>query len=105
MEETRIARELNSSQRAYLRSLANTIPDGPYIGKEGLTENVIKQADDDIEARELIKCVVLKNCTEDVRELEHRLSKALGASEVQVIGRKFVLYRESKKKPKIRIAD
>lgn len=101
MEEKRIAVELTSSQRAYLRSLANPLADVLFIGKEGLTEAVIQQAEDVIEAHELIKCSVLKNCEEDVRSLEHKLSEALGASEVQVIGRKFVLYRPSLKKPKI----
>ncbi|MBE5759804.1 MAG: YhbY family RNA-binding protein [Clostridiales bacterium] len=101
MEEKRVARELTSQQRAYLRSLANTLPDILFIGKEGLTESVIAEADTVIEAHELIKCSVLKNCDENVRDLEHRLAEAIGASEVQVIGRKFVLYRASLKKPKI----
>ena len=105
MEENRVAKELTSSQRAYLRSLANNIIDGPYIGKEGLTDSVIAQADSDLEAHELIKCVVLKNCSDDIRELEHKLAKALYASEVQVIGRKFVLYREARRKPKIKLGD
>ena len=72
--------ELTSKQRAQLRGLANTMDTILHIGKDGIGENLVKQADDALEAREL--------------------AKATRSEVVQVIGTKFVLYRESHSKPK-----
>ena len=90
--------ELTSKQRSQLRSLANSIDTILHVGKDGIGENLIKQADDALEARELIKGRVLDNNLEyDAR----RAAPAATRSEVvQVIGTKFVLYRESHSKPK-----
>lgn len=87
---------LTGKQRSYLRSLANTIPSIFQVGKGGVTENVIKQFDDALEARELVKATVLKNSPEDAREICEEIASLTGAEIVQVIGNKFVLYRESK---------
>ena len=71
------------------------------IGKDGIGENLIKQADDALEARELIKGRVLDNNLEyDARAAAEELAKATRSEVVQVIGTKFVLYRESHSKPK-----
>ena len=92
--------ELTSKQRAQLRGLANTLEPIVHIGKDGIGENLVKQADDALEARELIKCRVLENSLYTAREACDELSGLVRAEQVQVIGSKFVLYRESHSKPK-----
>ena len=93
--------ELTSKQRAQLRGLANSIDTILQIGKDGIGENLVKQADDAPEARELIKGRVLDNNIEfDARLAAQTLAKATRSEVVQVIGTKFVLYRESHSKPK-----
>ncbi|MBQ9941633.1 MAG: ribosome assembly RNA-binding protein YhbY [Christensenellaceae bacterium] len=92
---------MTSQQRAKLRSMANTMEPIVHIGKEGLGENLLTQVDEALEARELIKGTVQKNCDEPVREVAHALAEAVGAECVQVIGRRFVLYRPSEKDPRI----
>lgn len=94
---------LTSKQRATLRSLAQDLEPVLYIGKEGITPNIVKQADDALEARELIKGSVQQNCPVSAREACDELAKETGAEGVSVVGRKFVLYRESKTKKKIEI--
>ena len=71
-----------------------------HIGKDGLGENLVKQADDALEARELIKCRVLETSEHSPRQAADLLSKATRSEVVQVIGTKFVLYRQSHKKEK-----
>ena len=92
--------ELTSKQRAQLRGLANDLQPIVHIGKDGIGENLIKQADDALEARELIKCRVLENSQLTAREACEALSKATRSEQVQVIGTKFILYRQSHKKDK-----
>ena len=93
--------ELTSKQRAQLRGLANTMDTILHIGKDGIGENLVKQADDALEARELIKGKVLENNIEyDARLAAQELARATRSEVVQVIGTKFVLYRESHSKPK-----
>jgi RNA-binding protein len=87
---------LSSRQRSYLRSLSNTLPPIFQVGKGGISENMIKQFADALEARELIKATVLNNSLTDAREICQELSIATQAQIVQVIGSKFVLYKESK---------
>ena len=93
--------ELTSKQRAQLRGLANSIDTIVHVGKDSIGENLVKQADDALEARELIKGRVLDNNIEyDARLAAEELAKATRSEVVQVIGTKFVLYRESHSKPK-----
>jgi len=93
--------ELTSKQRAQLRGLANTIDTIVQVGKDGIGENLIKQVDDALEARELIKGRVLDNNIEyDARLAAEELAKATRSEVVQVIGSKFVLYRETHSKSK-----
>ena len=92
--------ELTSKQRAQLRGLANSIDTILQVGKDGIRANLIKQADDALEARELIKCRVLENAMLSPREAADALSRATRSEVVQVIGTKFVLYRESHSKPR-----
>ena len=92
--------DLTSKQRAQLRGLANGIDTILHVGKDGLGDNLIKQADDALEARELIKGRVLENSMLTAREAAEDLAKATRSEVVQVIGTKFVLYRQSHNKDK-----
>ncbi|MBQ6626848.1 MAG: ribosome assembly RNA-binding protein YhbY [Ruminococcus sp.] len=92
---------LTSKQRAYLRSLANSIDTIIMVGKGGLSEQIIKSADDAITARELIKGKVLESCELSVREVADSIANEINADVVQVIGTKFVLYRRNEKEPVI----
>lgn len=92
--------DLTSKQRAQLRGLANSIDTIVHIGKDGLGDNLVKQAGDALEARELIKCRVLENSEFSAREGADALAKATRSEVVQVIGTKFVLYRQSHNKEK-----
>jgi RNA-binding protein len=89
--------QLNSSQRAYLRGLANRIDAIFQIGKEGLSENFFKQMDEALEKRELIKISLLETCEHSVKEAAQMICDATGAQSVQMIGRKIVFYREAEK--------
>lgn len=92
--------DLTSKQRAQLRGLANGIDTIVHIGKEGIGDNLTRQADSALEARELIKCRVLENCLLSSREAAEALARATRSEVVQVIGTKFVLYRPSHQKDK-----
>ena len=92
--------ELTSKQRAQLRSMANSMEAVVHIGKGDLGENLIRQTDEALEARELIKCRVLENAMLSPREAADALSRATRSEVVQVIGTKFVLYRQSHNKDK-----
>ena len=92
--------ELTRKQRAQLRGLANDIDTIVHIGKDGVGENLIKQADDALEARELVKGKVLVNSPLSTREGAEELARATRSEVVQVIGTKFVLYRETHSKPR-----
>ena len=92
---------LTSKQRAALRSMANTMDTILYIGKEGLTENTVKEAYDALGARELIKCAVQPNCELSPKEALNELCDLVHAEPVQCIGRRFVMYRESRDNKRI----
>ena len=104
--------ELTSKQRAQLRGLANSIDTILHVGKDGIGDNLVKQADDALEARELIKGKVLETAPGFVGEIAAQLAQATGSEAaealasatrsqvVQVIGTKFVLYRPTHKKDK-----
>ena len=92
---------ISSKDRASLRKLANSIDAILHIGKGGVGENVISQANEALTARELIKGKVLENSLADVRQVAEEIASATGAEVVQVIGTKFVLYRENPKDRKI----
>ena len=92
--------ELTSKQRAQLRAMANGLDTILHVGKEGVTENVVKQTDQALEARELIKGRVLENSMLTAKEAGAELAQQTRSDVVQVIGTKFVLYRESHQKDK-----
>ena len=86
--------ELTSKQRAQLRGLANSLDTILHVGKDGINDNLVKQANDALEAREIIKCKVLENSLLTAREACRELAGRTRSEEVQVIGAKFVLYRQ-----------
>ncbi len=94
---------LTSKERAYLRSLAVNEPTIMQVGKDGITENLVKTVSDALEARELIKLSVLENSEESPRSAAEELAEATGADVVCTIGRKMVLYRESETHKKIEL--
>ena len=94
---------ITGKQRASLRKLANTMPAILQIGKGGINENFLKQVDDALEARELIKISILETAMLDTKATCNYVAEQLGAEPVQAIGSKFVLYRESKENKTIEI--
>lgn len=94
---------ITGKQRAKLRGMANQISALYQIGKDGITENILKQFEDALEARELIKVHILESALLDTREAADDIAKRLNAEAVQAIGSKFVLYRKSKNNPKIEL--
>ena len=95
--------KLTSKQRAYLKGLAQTIDPIFQIGKAGITPELTRTIDEALEARELIKLNILSNCMVEPQEASDTLSGRTKSIPVQVIGRKVVLYRYSKTKPKIQL--
>lgn len=94
-------KEITSKQRAYLKSVAQTVDPIFQIGKNGLTPEVTEAVLLALDAREMVKISVLNNCYEDPREICQILSERTGSIPVQVIGKKIVLYKPAKKNPKI----
>lgn len=94
---------ITSKQRSYLRSLANNLEPIFQIGKGGLEESFLKQIDEALEARELIKVNVLNNSGYEAREASDFICERLNCEGIQAIGNKIVLYRKSQKKPKIEL--
>lgn len=86
---------LTGKQKRFLRSKAHHLNPIFQVGKGGVNENMIKQIDDVLEARELIKVSVLQNCEEDKDTVAEKLSTGSNAELVQVIGNTIVLYKES----------
>ena len=86
---------ITSKQRSYLRSLAHNIDPLVYVGKSGVTENVVKELDTCLENKELVKVKLQEGCDLDPKELANEMAEELGAEFVQAIGRKFTLYRQS----------
>lgn len=94
---------LNSRQRAQLRAMANDMETILQIGKIGINENTIKQVRDALEARELIKLRILETCPTSVRETADTVAKETESDVVQVIGSRFILYKESKNNKTIKL--
>jgi len=84
---------ITPQERAKLRSLSNTLRDLVYIGKDGLTENVIAQINDNLYAHELIKIKVQKNTPEDIKTLADDIASKCNCEVVAVIGSKILVYK------------
>ncbi len=94
---------MNSKQRAYLKGLAMNIDPIFQVGKASLTPELTAAVDEALEARELIKIGVLKNCFDDPKEIAVTLAERTRSEVVQVIGKKIVLFRQAKEKSKIQL--
>lgn len=94
---------ISGKQRAYLRGLANTMDPIFQIGKNGIEEAFLRQLQEALEARELIKIKVLENSGLSAREASDEICTQIGCEGIQAIGSKIVLYKKSEKKPKIEL--
>ncbi|MBP5225375.1 MAG: ribosome assembly RNA-binding protein YhbY [Lachnospiraceae bacterium] len=87
---------MTSKQRAYLKSLAMKLDPVFLVGKDSLTDGIVEAIGEHLEANELIKIGVLKNCADDPRAIVEAVAEATGAEVVQTIGKKMVLYKPAK---------
>ena len=87
---------LTGKQRSYLKGLANTMNPTVILGKSEMTENTLKEMDAYLTAHELVKVKLLETVEISPRDAANEAAEKLGAEYVQAIGRRFVLYRESK---------
>lgn len=94
---------MTSKQRAYLRGLAMNIDPIINIGKASVTPELTEAVGEAFNKRELIKLNVLKNCDDDAREIAQVIAERTHSQVVQVIGKKIVLYKESKDQKKIEL--
>lgn len=94
---------ISSKQRSYLRGLANTIQPIFQVGKNGIDDAFIKQVEDALEARELIKIKILNNSEYSAREASDEICEKVGCEGIQAIGSKVVLYKKSRNNPKIKL--
>lgn len=92
---------LTSKQRAYLKSLANKMETILIVGKDGVSKETIKQAEDALVKRELIKGKILETTEDSVKDVANVIAEGTNSQVVQVIGNKFVLYKKNEKEPKI----
>ena len=91
---------MTSKQRAYLRSLANTLEPIFQIGKSGISENLIQQLSDALDARELIKIHVLETAPDPAKNLGIEISNLTNSTLVQTIGNKITLFKQKEKNSK-----
>ncbi|MBE6047884.1 MAG: ribosome assembly RNA-binding protein YhbY [Clostridium sp.] len=94
---------LTGKQRAYLRKLAHNLDPIFQVGKNGVEETFIKQVEEALEKRELIKIKVLDNSLLEAREVSDMICEEIGCEGIQAIGSKLVLYKKSKKNPQIEL--
>ncbi len=94
---------MTSKQRSYLKGLAMKTDPIMQIGKSGISPELTISVDEALEARELIKITVLNNCLDDPKELASILSERTHSEVVQIIGKKIILYKESKNKKRIEL--
>ena len=92
---------MTSKQRSYLRGLASTMDPVFQVVKNGITPEITDALDDVLNARELIKISVLKNCFDDPKEIAQTIAERTHSHVVHVIGKKIVLYKPDRKNPKI----
>ena len=94
---------LNGKEKRYLRSLANPLEPVVQVGKGSVTDSVLFSLIEALEAKELVKVKVLKNCLDEVSDVAEELAGQSKSELVQVIGRNVVLYRRHPKKPVIEL--
>jgi len=96
---------LTNKQRSYLRALANNIDAIFQVGKNGINDNLVQQVRDALETRELVKITVLKSASLDTRDIYDQFIKLTFAEPVQVVGNRFVLYKQSREHQQIFLND
>ena len=89
---------MTGNERALLRSQAHHLDPIVHVGKDSLTPEVTKAVDEALEARELIKVGVLKNCFDDPEQIAQIIAERTGSQVIQVMGKKITLYRYNPKK-------
>ena len=94
---------MTSKQRAYLKGLASTMEPVVHVGNAGASPEVVVSAEEALNARELIKISVLKNCFDDPKEIAGIIAERTHSSVVHVIGKKIVLYKPNRDKPVIKL--
>ena len=94
---------MTSKQRAYLKSLASDLNPVFQVGKSSLTPELTEAVGEAFNNNELIKVGVLKNCMDDPHEIAQIIAERTQSQVVQVIGKKIVLYKPDKDKPKIKL--
>ncbi|MCQ2496702.1 MAG: ribosome assembly RNA-binding protein YhbY [Lachnospiraceae bacterium] len=94
---------MTTKQRAFLKGLAMNIDPIYQVGKSSITPEFTIGIAEALEARELIKISVLKNCADDPKEIAAVLAERTGSEVIQVIGKKIILYKKSKNNPKIEL--
>ena len=94
---------MTSKQRAYLKSLASNLNPIFHVGKSSLTPEITEAIAESFNKNELIKVAVLKNCMDDPREIAQYVADRTHSEVVQVIGKRFILYKPFKENPKIEL--
>lgn len=94
---------LSGKQRRFLRALGSTQEAVVLVGKSGISESLIKQLDEALEARELVKVKVLNNCVQDLTEIGQLLEEQTNSERVQTIGHTLLYYRRASEKPQIEL--
>nr|WP_238988802.1 YhbY family RNA-binding protein [Calorimonas adulescens] len=94
---------ITGKKRARLRAMANGIRPVVNIGKDGINETVLASIEDALEARELIKINVMENSPISIKDAIDLITEKLKAEPIQVIGKRFVIYRRSTRKPRIEV--
>ncbi len=92
---------ITGKQRSYLKKLAHSLEPTVFLGKSGLTENIVAEMEIGFEYRELVKVKLQEGCDLEPRDVANEIAQLTEAEFVQAIGRKFVLYRKSKDNPQI----
>ena len=95
-----IGEKMTTKKRAYLKGCAMTMDTILHIGKSSVTPEITESVREALEARELIKINVLKNCLDDIRSIAEVLADRTQSEVVQVIGRKIVLFKQAKENSK-----
>ena len=88
---------MTTKERAKLKSIASNLNDNVFVGKEGVTDMVVQQANENLYAHEIVKVRVLKNYKDEIQSMAQDLASRLEAEIVQIIGNKIVLYKVSTK--------
>ena len=94
---------ITGKQRSYLRKLGQELEPVVFIGKNDVTETVIKELDKNLTAQELVKVKIQEGSILEAKPVANELAEMLDAEFVQAIGRKFVLYRQTPEKENRRI--